>query len=174
MSVPAGPLSPPAEALVRGVDTLRLERLLYVPCSTAAAVIAHYGSSPTVKTTVVTKEEEGVGVLSGLILAGRRAALLIQDTGFGNAITALTTFGVAYHVPLFIIATRTGGAREINSAVHEYSDRLPATLSAAGIYHSTLDIRVPLDRWPAEVHQHARYAETSHKPVALFVDLKWR
>jgi sulfopyruvate decarboxylase alpha subunit len=163
-----------AAAVVEAVERLGVELLLYVPCSTAAPVLAHFARHPRVETLVVTKEEEGVGIACGLSLAGRRAVLVMQDTGFGNAITALTTFALAYHVPLFILATRTGGAHEINAAVHEYSDRLPAILSAAGIHHEQLDLRVPVERWAARIVELERYSRTSHKPVVVLADLKGR
>jgi sulfopyruvate decarboxylase TPP-binding subunit len=164
----------PAAALLDGLRRLELEFLPYVPCSTAAPVLAEIGRWPGTRTLPVTREEEGVGVVCGHVLAGRRAALMMQDTGFGNALTALLTFAVPYHVPAFIVATRTGGAGEINSAVPEYSERLPDVLNGAGLFHALLDARLPLEQWPAEIVALNRYARTAHRPVIVLADLQRR
>ena len=70
-----------------------------------------------------------------------------------HAITVLTTVHAGVPRPLFIVATRTGGGREVNGAVHEYSDRLPQVLTRL----------IELER----------YARVSRKPVIALVDLKW-
>ena len=161
-----------AEALTAGMRAIEPEYLVYVPDSTAKSVIQHFEEWDEVHVLPMTKEEEGVGVLSGLVLSGRVAVMLMQDTGFGNAITALGTFAQPYHVPCLIIAARTGGVGEINSAVCGYSDRLPAVLGAAGLYVESLDVRTPLELWPSRVLGLYQYAQVSHQPVALLVDLK--
>lgn len=163
-----------AQALIDGIERIRPEFLVYVPDSTAKQVFKHFQDAPHVRALIMTKEEEGVGVLCGLVLTDRVAVMLMQDTGFGNAITALGTFAQPYHVPCLLVAARTGGVGEINSAVGGYSDRLPAVLQAAGIPTETLDRRTPLADWPDRVAGLHEYARISHQPVALLVDLKHR
>ena len=90
-----------------------------------------------------------------------------------HAITVLTTVHAGVPRPLFIVATRTGGGREVNGAVHEYSDRLPQVLTAAGLYHELLDGRLPVSRWAQRLIELERYARVSRKPVIALVDLKW-
>lgn len=161
-----------AAQLIAGLERLNLEFLPYLPCSTAGAILGHFTGRDDVRAFPVAKEEEGVGILCGLRLAGRRATLLIQDTGFGNALTALTTFAIAYHVPALILATRTGGLGEINAAVPYHSDALPGVLQAAGLTLFTLDARVPLPEWERTVVQAYQYAEMAHRPVGVLADLK--
>lgn len=161
-----------SRVVIEGIERIGPEFFIYVPDSSAAKVFEHFIDSPAVTDFPMTKEEEGIGILSGLALSGRRAVMFIQDTGFGNSITALTTFAAAYHVPIFIAASRTGGAKEINSAVHAYSDPLPEVLRAANIYCDLLDRRTPLDRWPGHIAELYEYAHTSHKPVVALMDLK--
>ena len=160
-----------AEIIV-GLERLQIEFLPFVPCSTAAEILAHFRDREGVTAFPVTREEEGVGILAGLIFAGRRAAMLMQDTGFGNALTALTTFGQAYHVPMLIVATRTGGLGEINAAVPAYSEAVPDLLHAAGLSLFTLDARTPLPEWEGTIAGAQRYAETAHRPVIVLADLK--
>ncbi len=158
--------------IIAGLERLAIEFLPFVPCSTAADVLAHFRAHPSARAFPVTREEEGVGILAGLTLAGRSAALMMQDTGFGNSLTALTTFGQAYHVPMLVVATRTGGLGEINAAVPSYSESVPDVLHAAGLSLFTLDARTPLPEWEATLVGAKRYAETAHRPVIVLADLK--
>ena len=72
----------------------------------------------------VAREEEGVDIASGLAMAGKKGVLFCQDVGLGNSMVALTTFVMAYHVPILVLAIRRGGFGEFNAAVHNYSDIL--------------------------------------------------
>src|SRR5262245_37290918 len=85
---PRESLSETESAVIAALDEIAIEFLPYVPCSTAAGILRHLARRASPRAFVITKEEEGVGIVSGLVMAGRRAALLMQDTGFGNAITA--------------------------------------------------------------------------------------
>jgi len=62
----------------------------------------------------IPREEEGIGILSGLALTGTPAVMIIQDNGIGNLLTALNTFPAPYHLPLLIVVARRGGLGEYN------------------------------------------------------------
>ena len=159
-------------AVISALERLDPEFLLYVPCSSAARVLQHFANRQATTTFAVTREEEGVGIACGFLLARRRVVLLMQDTGFGNSLTALMTFAVAYHLPLFVVATRTGGPGEINSAVPPYSERLPQVLAAADLYTVVFDSRLPALAWEPTLLGLYAYAHTSHHPVVALVDLR--
>ena len=55
----------------------------------------------------LTTEEEGVGILAGAWLGGRRGALLMQSSGVGNTINALA-LPAACRMPFFTIVTMRG------------------------------------------------------------------
>lgn len=90
---------------------------MFIPCSTVASIIEHFEQSEQLVSFPVSREEDGVGIAAGISLGGKTPILLIQDTGIGNSILAITTFVQAYHVPMLILVTRRGGFAEINSAV---------------------------------------------------------
>src|SRR5688572_1009886 len=93
-----------ADACAKGLEAARLDFLAYVPSNTIAPIIDHFRTRSAGKggphAFPVGREEEAVGIIGGINLAGGRGAMIIQDNGFGNAITALATWAVAYHVPL--------------------------------------------------------------------------
>ena len=161
-----------AGELLAAIDELGIDHLVYIPCSTARPVLDCLVSSLGARALVASVESEAVAIGTGLALTGRRPLLMMQDTGLGNALTVLTTLPKAYHVPLVIFATRTGGLREINAVVHEYADGVPQMLDACRIPRYELDYRVPLGAWRTVMVEAARAAHLSRRPVVILADLK--
>lgn len=118
-----------------------------------------------------TREEEAVGIASGLVLAGRRVVLVVQDNGIGNALTALTTFPQAYHIPLVMIVSRRGGLAEYNSMIHTFCEHVEAVSDAAQIRSFHLDGTVPLDEWSRRIVDAYEFAQITHRPVLVYVNL---
>lgn len=188
MSNPAGPRSAPAnslgtgepdigspqarsQAVIQGLDAITLDYVLYLPSSTLAGVIRHLQSIERPRSFPVTREEEAVGIASGIALAGRSAALVIQDNGLGNLLTALTTFPQAYHIPLFMLVSRRGGLNEYNSMIHTFCERVEAIADAAGLRYFVLNGRVPLLLWPTTIAKAFEHSQLTRRPVAVFCDL---
>jgi sulfopyruvate decarboxylase subunit alpha len=78
-------------ALVEGLSDWGIEYFVYVPSSHSAPVIRGLISAG-VSNVMANREEEAVGIASGLALTGKKTAIIMQDNGFGNALTALATF----------------------------------------------------------------------------------
>jgi len=113
-----------------------------------------------------------VGIASGLAMAGKKGVLFCQDVGLGNSMVALTTFAMAYHVPLLVLAIRRGGFGEFNAAVHTFSESAPGMVDSMRLKAFNLDYRVPLDQWPRAIQQAQEYAQMTHRPIIVFLNLK--
>src|SRR5262249_25698899 len=111
-----------SQAVIDGIEAIDPEFVLHLPSSTLKAVVGHFLGRPGRAVFPIPREEEGIGILSGLVLAGRRAVMIIQDNGLGNLITACTTFPQAYHLPMLIVTARRGGLGEYNSMIHHVSE----------------------------------------------------
>jgi len=79
----------------------------HVPDGGHAALIARCEHDPAMQTVVLTTEEEGVALAAGAWLGGLRAVLLIQSSGVGNIINALSLTDSG-KFPLLIIVTMRG------------------------------------------------------------------
>lgn len=162
------------DAVIAGIERLKLDFLAYLPSSSIAPIIEHFrlrtGQAGAPVAFPISREEEGVGIAGGIALAGRRAAMLVQDNGFGNSLTALTTFAVAYNVPLLVLANTRGGLGEYNSMIHSFSEGVPAMLDAARIPAFLVDRRNSPDDWTGTIVEAYRHAEMTHRPVALLMD----
>jgi sulfopyruvate decarboxylase subunit alpha len=120
-----------SDAVVEGLGDWGIEAFVHVPSSHVAPVIQGLEAAG-VNGILANREEEGVGIAGGLALAGRKVALVIQDNGFGNALTALTTFAKAYHLGLPIVANTRGGLGEYNAMIHSFSEAVPDLPRASG------------------------------------------
>jgi sulfopyruvate decarboxylase subunit alpha len=158
--------------IIKGIEETEADYLLTLPCSTIGQVIEHFEGSEKITSFPISREEDGVGIASGISLGGEFPIMLIQDTGIGNSILAITTFAKAYHVPMLILVTRRGGFGEINSAVNHFSEPLPQILDAAGIKTFKLDYRLPLKEWSTAIKQGAKYAKDTHRPIIVMFNIK--
>jgi sulfopyruvate decarboxylase alpha subunit len=144
---------------------------LTLPSSTLNGVIRHLESREKPRSFPITREEEGVGIASGLALAGKKTAMVIQDNGLGNMLTALNTFPLAYHLPVFMVVSRRGGLNEYNSMIHLFCEKVDAIADAADLRYFVLNARVPLDLWASTITKAFENSQITRRPVAVFVDL---
>jgi sulfopyruvate decarboxylase subunit alpha len=157
------------EAIAGGLVDWGVETLLHVPSSHSAPVIRAL-QARGVHSLVANREEEAVGIAGGMALAGARAAIVMQDNGFGNALTALSTFAKAYHVPLPIVANTRGGPGEYNAMIWNFSDAVPDLLRALGIRTERLGPGLSPVAWRTTTRAAAELAWTQRRPVVTLFD----
>jgi sulfopyruvate decarboxylase alpha subunit len=86
----------------------------------------------------VHREEEAVGILTGLLLGGQRGAMLIQSSGLGNTLNALGSLAMAYRIPFPLLVSLRGELGEFNPAQLHMGRAVPGCLDALTIQHVTL------------------------------------
>lgn len=162
-----------AQAAARGIWRSGADTVGYIPSVTVAPVVdalvstdgGRDGTSRNV--TPLSREEEAIGVLGALPLAGGFGAVVMQDNGFGNALTALTTFSLSYHLPLLVFANTRGGLGEYNSMIHSISQHAPALLRTVGMQVVELDRRSGPQDWEDVVAEAGTHAQMTYRPVVV-------
>ncbi|MCD1293933.1 sulfopyruvate decarboxylase [Methanocella sp. CWC-04] len=81
----------------------------------------------------LTREEDGIGIAAGLYMAGKRPVMVIQSTGLGNSINALSSLHKTFEIPLPILASWRGPYKEGIEAQLHLGKCLPGILDSAGI-----------------------------------------
>ena len=89
-----------------------IKQVVYVPDAGHARLIELCHQSG-MNVTVLTTEEEGIGILAGAWLGGERGVLLMQSSGVGNCINTLSLAKVC-GFPLVMLVTMRGQWGEIN------------------------------------------------------------
>ncbi|MEW6618552.1 MAG: thiamine pyrophosphate-binding protein [bacterium] len=75
-----------------------------VPCSLLISFFNYIYANPS-KLTYVSglREDTAVGISAGAYLAGKKPAILMQNSGFGSSINAITSLLLPYDIPVFFI-----------------------------------------------------------------------
>ncbi|WP_158891739.1 thiamine pyrophosphate-binding protein [Amycolatopsis anabasis] len=160
-------------SVARGVWASGADLVGYIPSVSVAPVIAELVASDggedgvSARVFPLSREEEAMGVLGALPLAGKFGAIVMQDNGFGNALTALTTFNLAYHLPLLVVANTRGGLGEYNSMIHTLCQHVPELLDRLGVRVFELDRRSDPEDWAAVVTEAGAHARMTFRPVVV-------
>jgi len=160
--------------VVNAIVGLQPDGVAYVPSASIAPIIngvlaaQDNGDLPLVYP--VSREEEAIGVVGAYPFAGKFGVIIMQDNGFGNALTALTTFAVSYHLPLLIVANTRGGLGEYNSMIHSISEPVPALLASTNIPVFRVDRRNTAEDWGATVAEAGNHARMTFRPVVVLME----
>lgn len=89
-------------------------------------------SDNAMQTLTLTREDEGLGVLTGAWLGGERAALLMQSSGVGNVINALSLPTIC-QMPCLMLVTMRGQWGEFNGWQVPMGRQAQTVLEAMGV-----------------------------------------
>lgn len=79
-----------------------------VPCSFLTPLINRTLSDRGLHYVGAASEGEAVGIAAGAWLAGRRTAVMCQNSGLGNAVNPLTSLNAPFRIPTLLIVTWRG------------------------------------------------------------------
>ncbi|MCP5368043.1 MAG: phosphonopyruvate decarboxylase [Hyphomicrobiales bacterium] len=111
---------------------LGIDLVATVPDAGLSRLLTLCEDDPAVDVITLTTEEEGVGLLAGAWLGGRRAVLMMQSSGIGNIVNALTLPGVC-GIPCLMLATMRGQDGEFNPWQVPMGTRGPRVLAELGV-----------------------------------------
>jgi len=87
--------------IIREIVASGVEFVVSVPdITTSEGLLRPLAQMKTPRLIRVCKEDEGVGICAGLACTGRRALLLIQQTGMLDSINAIRGVAVEYSLPV--------------------------------------------------------------------------
>ncbi|HAV42593.1 TPA: sulfopyruvate decarboxylase subunit alpha [bacterium] len=79
-----------------------------VPCSLLANILEYAFKDQEIRYVPAVRENAALGIASGAYLAGRKSGILIQNSGLGNIVNALTSFNLIYKIPVLMFITWRG------------------------------------------------------------------
>ena len=161
----------PSLAVYQGMKRAGINFVTSVPCVNLQELLALVSGDPEIIHVPVTREEEGVGICAGAWMGGRRAALLMQNSGLGNSINALASLDILYSIPLLMIISHRGSKGESIIGQVPMGQLTAPLLDAMAIPHFSPQ--------PGEaeetVAQAWGQAAAARRPVAVLLDLEfWR
>jgi sulfopyruvate decarboxylase subunit alpha len=89
------------QAIIREIEASGIEFVISVPdITTSEGLLRPLAARTSPRLVRVCKEDEGVGICAGLAHTGKRALLLIQQTGMLDSINAIRGVAVEYSLPV--------------------------------------------------------------------------
>ena len=112
----------------------------------------------------LSREEEGIGIATGIYLGGGMPAVLMQNAGLLNACNALTTTALSFEIPMVLIVWYAGHLGD--NAFMRLGEVTEPVLAALGIRSF-----IPADAEDAQtmLPKAATLARQSARPVAVLL-----
>lgn len=79
-----------------------------VPCSLVSGLIAALEAGPETPYYAETREDAAVGLACGAMMARKRPVVIMQNSGLGVCINALTSMTLMYRTPCLLLITWRG------------------------------------------------------------------
>jgi len=79
-----------------------------VPCSILGDIINHLSKSKEFTYVPATREDEALGLAAGVYMGGKKPVVLMQNSGLGVSINALTSLVLLYKLPILLIISWRG------------------------------------------------------------------
>ena len=115
-----------------------VQQIPYVPDGGLDTLLRLCDDDNLMRPVLLSSEQEGVGVAAGAWLGGERAALLMQSSGVGNCINALSLMRTC-RFPLLMIVTMRGEWREFNPWQLPMGQGAEAYLEQSGVIVKRLE-----------------------------------
>ena len=112
----------------------QIDKVAYLPCNKLNAMMCQQPDN--IEVWNITKEAVGLGLCFGRSLAGKRSAMMIQNTGLGNLITELYTMQKLYQEALPIFVSWRGYYQEPIEAQIIFGSKVEVLLNAIEVEYA--------------------------------------
>lgn len=97
-----------SQAIYEGIKEAGINFIVSVPCVNLQKLFNLIKKDEEITYIPVPREEEGIGILTGAYLAGKKPCILMQNSGLGNSVNALASLCQLYKIPLLMIMSHRG------------------------------------------------------------------
>lgn len=120
------------DAVYQALCDANVRQASYVPDAGHARLIELLHEDGRIRPIVLTTEEEGIAISAGAWLGGHNSVVLMQSSGVGNCINALS-LPVISQMPLLILVTMRGEWCEFNPWQVPMGSATQRSLEAIGV-----------------------------------------
>jgi sulfopyruvate decarboxylase alpha subunit len=134
-----------ADQIIQGLKDADVSIIAYVPDGITWRILSKMEQDPFFHMVPSSREEEAIGIISGAYAAGKRGAVFMQSSGFGNCINALATLNIPSRIPFPMFIGMRGGPGEFNMAQVPGARAIPGILDSLGLQYFSLTREDELD-----------------------------
>lgn len=146
----------PTDRLYDILKSAGLDFFVSVPCKLLGDLIDRLAADTSIVYTPVSREEEGMGLACGAHLAGRRPAVVMQNSGFGNSMNAVLSLLNYYRVPVVFVVSHRGSPGEPIEAQKMMGSAIQDLLRVASVACVEVPGLAELARVPPAIEQARR------------------
>jgi sulfopyruvate decarboxylase alpha subunit len=152
--------------IINAFKANNIRMIAHVADTVLAPIISAMENDSFFRVVTLSREEEGVGLLTGAYLGGMRGALLLQASGLGNTINAFGSLAIPYQIPFVVLLSQRGSFFEHNIVQIAGGKATDDIFRALDI--QTFDLVRP-DEVAFVAERGMRHAFVARKPVALTI-----
>ncbi|KZX12219.1 sulfopyruvate decarboxylase subunit alpha [Methanobrevibacter filiformis] len=158
------------ESIYKGIKNAGINFIVSVPCVNLKKLLEKINNDSEITHVPVTREEEGLGICAGAYLAGKKIAILMQNSGLGNSINALTSLYELYSFPLIMIISHRGTKGEPIIGQVPMGKATPNLFEGLGIDYKRIE---KIEKAEKAVSESWKKSESLKKPIALLFDINY-
>lgn len=152
--------------VIVGLKAAGVSVVCYLPDSLFKELYPALDQDPDIRTIPVTNEGEGAAICGGLFLSGKRAALIMENSGLRASIEPLARMGMGAGIPVVMLMSYRGDLGENNWWAIPHGMTMEPLLDAMRIPYRVVDREDEIERSIRDAF-HWSYAAYYHSAVAL-------
>jgi sulfopyruvate decarboxylase subunit alpha len=102
------------DAVIAGLKRAGVSIVCYLPDSLFKELYPALDADPDIRTVPVTNEGEGAAIAGGVFLSGKRAVLVMENSGLRAAVEPLARLGLGAGIPVVMLMSYRGELGENN------------------------------------------------------------
>src|SRR5713226_10415576 len=102
------------DAVIRGLTRAGVSIVCYLPDSLFKELYPALDADPDIRTIRVTNEGEGAAICGGVFLSGKKAALVMENSGLRASVEPLARMGLGAGIPVVMLMSYRGELGENN------------------------------------------------------------
>lgn len=157
-----------AEEFVEAAGNFGFSWYTGVPCSFLTPFINYVINDTQLTYISSANEGDALATAAGAVITGKKAVVMLQNSGLGNAVNPLTSLTYTFRIPLLLICTLRGDRRLKDEPQHELMGRITDKLLE--------NMMIPWEYFPTEaaeiipvLQRATSYMSQEHRPYALIM-----
>lgn len=154
------------DAIISGLKAAGVSIVCYLPDSLFKELYPALDADPDIRTIRVTNEGEGAAICGGIFLSGKRAVLIMENSGLRAAVEPLARMGMGAGIPVVMLMSYRGELGENNWWAIPHGMTMEPVLDAMRIPYRVVDEQRRIERSISEAFEWS-YTAYYHSAVVI-------
>jgi sulfopyruvate decarboxylase subunit alpha len=154
------------DAVLSGLKRAGVSIVCYLPDSLFRELYPALDADPDIRTVRVTNEGEGAAICGGVFLSGKRAALVMENSGLRASVEPLARMGLGAGIPVVMLMSYRGEMGENNWWAVPHGITMEPVLGALRIPYRVVREEAAIEQGIVDAYELA-YSSYYHTAIAL-------